>query len=57
MARGILVPQLGMKPEPSALETWNLNHCITRKIPTFITYKLPTLWYSWCAVLRSLSHV
>ena len=29
---GILVPQLGIKPVPPALEAWSLNHWATRKV-------------------------
>ena len=32
-ARGILVPQPGIEPKPSALETHNLNHWTTREVP------------------------
>ena len=32
-ACGILVPQLGNKSKPSALETWSLNHWTTWEVP------------------------
>ena len=32
LARGILVPQQGMEPEPPALEAQSLNHWIGREI-------------------------
>jgi len=30
---GILVPQPGLKPMPSAMEAWSLNHWIARGVP------------------------
>ena len=33
MACGILVPQLGMEPVPSAVEAWYLNRWTTRDVP------------------------
>ena len=32
-AWGILVPRLGFKPSPSAVEVLSLNHCTTREVP------------------------
>lgn len=32
---GILIPWLGIKPTPLALEAQNLNHLTTRKVPLF----------------------
>ena len=40
---GILVPQLGIKPEPPALEAWSLNHWITREVTAFSSWPLLTL--------------
>ena len=33
LACGILVPWLGIKPVPSALREWSLNHWTTREVP------------------------
>ena len=33
MASGILVPQLGFKPVPPALEVKSLSHWTTREVP------------------------
>ena len=38
MARGILVPQLGIKRVPPAVETWSLNHWTAREVPILISY-------------------
>ena len=35
MARGILVPQPRMEPEPPALEVQSLNHWTTGEVPSF----------------------
>ena len=39
MARGILVPQAGIKPMTHAEETWRFNHWTTREVPpkTFLS--------------------
>ena len=33
MACGVLVPQLGIEPEPPAVEAQSLNHWTTREVP------------------------
>ena len=33
MASGILVPRLGIEPEPSAVKVWLLNHWTARELP------------------------
>ena len=33
VARGILVPQSGIKLRPPALGAWSLSHGITREVP------------------------
>ena len=44
----IIAPQLRIKPKSPAVETWNLNHWITREVPhTFlleITLVLPEVY-------------
>ena len=34
-ARGILVPRLGIKPVPPAVEAWSLNQWTVREVPSF----------------------
>ena len=46
VACGNLVPQPGIKPEPSAAETWNPNHWTTTEVPE-ISYSLYLFMYYW----------
>ena len=45
MACGILVPRPGIKPTPLALESWHLNHWITREV---------LIAWSWASHVPSL---
>ena len=38
-ARGISVPQPGIKPGPSAVRAWRLNHWTTREFPGTCFFK------------------
>ena len=38
LARGILVPQQGMEPEPPALEAQSLNRWIAMEVPAFVFF-------------------
>jgi len=40
MVCGILVPQPGIEPMPSAVEAWMLNHWTTRVVPKAFFKKL-----------------
>ena len=47
-ACGILVPQQGIEPRPSALKAWSPNHWTTREFPQncccLVIQSCPTLW-------------
>ena len=40
MALGILIPQLGIKPVPLAVEVQSLNHWTAREVPILYYFKL-----------------
>ena len=51
-ARGILIPQPGIEPTPSALEG-SLNHWTAREVPGFEAITLPFLFQGFTNFMRS----
>ena len=54
MACRILVPQIGIKPVPPALEVWSPNPWTTREVPWFSFYTYLTFHYDRVSMLMKL---
>ena len=53
MGCGILVPSLGVKPIPSAVEAWSPNHWTTKAFPYFFLKEIFSIaFHSVCIYIR-----